>query len=53
MPVRVTRTRAGRYRVTTPGRVHARATTRGKARRQARLLRAIDHGWRPTRGRRR
>lgn len=48
MPVRTQRVRGG-YRVTDAGRVTARRTTKGKARRQANLLRAVAHGWKPTR----
>jgi hypothetical protein len=50
MPVKVRKTRGG-YRVTDAGRVTARRTTRRKAGRQANLLRAVQHGWRPTRRR--
>lgn len=47
MPVRVKKTDG--YRVSTPGGVKARHTTRAKAQRQANLLRAVEHGeWRPT-----
>jgi hypothetical protein len=48
MPVSINKLRNGSYRVTTPGSVKAKHTTRGKAERQARLLRAVDHGWVPT-----
>lgn len=51
MPVRVTRTKGGRFRVTDGGRVTARGTTKGKATRQARLLLALQHGWKPAPGR--
>lgn len=45
-------TRAGsRYRVTHGGKVSAKGTTKGKAERQANLLRAVAHGWHPTRRR--
>jgi hypothetical protein len=47
MPAKVRRTKGGKYRVTSPtGRVHAKATTKTKAKRQQRLLNAIAHGWR-------
>ena len=36
------------YKVSTPGGVKAKSTTKAKAKRQANLLRAIDHGWKPT-----
>lgn len=51
MSVKITKTRGG-YRVTDAGRVTARHTTKAKAQRQARLLRAVAHGFKPT-GRRR
>jgi hypothetical protein len=41
----------GGYRVTDAGRVTAKRSTQGNARRQANLLRAVKHGWRPTRNR--
>lgn len=37
-----------KYRVSTPGGIKAKGTTKTKAYRQARLLRAVDHGWKPT-----
>jgi ribosomal protein S18 len=50
MPVRITK--AGkRYRVTDAGRVTAKGTTKAKAKRQGNLLRAVAHGWKPTRRR--
>ena len=47
MPVEVRRV-DGKYSVSTPGGTKAAGTTKKKAQRQARLLRAIDHGWKPT-----
>lgn len=47
MPVSVTKI-DGKYRVSTPNQTHALGTSRAKAKRQANLLRAIDHGWKPT-----
>lgn len=38
----------GKYKVSTPGGVKAKATTKAKAKKQARLLRAVEHGWKPT-----
>jgi len=46
MPVKVSKVDGG-WRVRTPNRVHAKRTTRAKAEAQARLLRAVEHGWRP------
>ena len=48
MPVRLRRVRGGKVEVRTPGGIKAKGTTRAKAERQARLLRAVEHGWRPT-----
>lgn len=50
MPVRIKR-RGNRYRVTDAGRTTAKGTTKTKAKRQANLLRAVTHGWKPTRRR--
>ena len=46
MPVKITKTDG--YRVSTPGGVKARKTTKKKAEAQKRLLHAVDHGWKPT-----
>ncbi len=51
MPVRVRKASGGRYRVTDAGKVTAKGTSKAKATRQARLLRAVAHGWKPTRRR--
>jgi hypothetical protein len=48
MPEKITKTKSGKYRVSTPGGVKAKGTTKKKAEAQARLLRAVDHGWKPT-----
>jgi hypothetical protein len=50
-PVRMRR-RGSRYQVTDAGRVTAKGTSKAKAQRQANLLRAVAHGWKPTRRRR-
>ena len=47
MPVKITET-DGKVRVSTPGGVKAKATTPAKARRQANLLRGVEHGFKPT-----
>jgi hypothetical protein len=47
MPVKIKKIKGG-YQVSTPGGVKARRTTKKKAERQARLLRAVEHGWKPT-----
>jgi len=46
MPVTIRKTNG--YRVSTPGGVKAKHTTKAKAKRQANLLRGIEHGWKPT-----
>ena len=46
MPAKIKRVKGG-YQVKTPNRIHAKRTTKKKAQAQARLLNAVDHGWRP------
>ena len=48
MPVKIKKTRKGKYQVSTPGGVKAKGTTKAKARRQGNLLRGVEHGWKPT-----
>lgn len=52
MPVKIRKIKGG-VRVSTPSGVKAKRTTRTKAKAQANLLRAVDHGWKPTGKRRR
>ena len=49
MPYKVTKT-DGKYKVTSPHGVKAKATTKAKAEAQTRLLRAKEHNpdWKPT-----
>lgn len=47
MPVSIRKV-DGKYSVSTPNQTHAFGTTKKKAERQANLLRAVDHGWKPT-----
>lgn len=47
MPVRITRVRGG-YRVSTPGGIKAKGTSKAKAERQRRLLEGVERGWKPT-----
>lgn len=47
MPEKITKVKGG-YRVSTPGGVKAKHTTKKNAESQARLLRAIEHGFKPT-----
>ena len=46
MPVKITKVDG--YRVSTPGGVKAQHTTKAKAKKQANLLRGVEHGWHPT-----
>lgn len=48
MPVKLTELKSGLFQVKTPNRVHAKGTTLLNAKKQERLLNAIDHGWKPT-----
>lgn len=48
MPEKITKVSGG-YQVSTPNGVKAKRTTKAKAKRQANLLRAVEHGWKPTR----
>lgn len=49
MPVQISRSDGG-YRVSTPNGVKAKHTTLEKAKKQRRLLNAIDHGFVPSKG---
>jgi len=49
MPVKITQVSKGRYRVSTPGGVKAKGTTKEKAEAQRRLLYGVEGGkWKPT-----
>jgi hypothetical protein len=47
MPEKVKKVRGG-YQVSTPGGVKAKHTSKEKAEAQVRLLRGVEHGWKPT-----
>lgn len=47
MPVKITKVKGG-VRVSTPNGVKAKKTTMAKAKKQERLLNAVEHGWKPT-----
>jgi hypothetical protein len=49
MPVKITKLKNGKYKVSTPNGTHAKGTTKSKAKAQERLLNAIDHGFVPKR----
>lgn len=46
MPVKIRKVKGG-YRVSTPGGVKAKRTSKERAKRQANLLRGVEHGWKP------
>lgn len=46
MPVKISDVNG--FKVSTPGGVKSRSTTKTKAKKQANLLRAVEHGWKPT-----
>ncbi len=47
MPVSIYRKKSGEVVVRTPGGVKAKGTSMEKAKRQERLLNAVERGWRP------
>lgn len=53
MPVKKRRLPSGLVRVSTPGGVKAKAATPENAAKQERLLNAVEHGFKPTRRKRR
>ena len=48
MPYKISPTKGGKFRVTSPHGTKSKSTTKKKAEAQMRLLRGIKHGWRPT-----
>lgn len=48
MPVTIRKKKGGKYRVSTPGGVKSKGTTKKKAERQKRLINAVEHGFKPT-----
>lgn len=47
MPYKINKT-DGKYRVASPHGTKSKGTTKEKAKAQVRLLRGIEHGWKPT-----
>jgi hypothetical protein len=47
MPVKIKKTAAGKFKVSTPGGTKAKGTSKKKAEAQKRLLNAVEHGWKP------
>lgn len=52
MPVKIKKTKKDKYQVSHGGKVSAKETTKEKAEAQAILLRAVAHGWKPTKKKR-
>lgn len=50
MPVKIKK-KGSKYQVSTPSGVKSKGTTKEKAKKQKRLLNAVEHGWKPTRRR--
>jgi hypothetical protein len=50
MPVTISKTKGGKYQVSTPHGIKSKGTSMEKAKSQERLLNAVDHGWKPTKG---
>ena len=48
MPVKLTKLKSGKVKVSTPNGTKAKGTTPAKAKAQERLLNAVDHGFVPT-----
>lgn len=53
MPAKISKNKSGGYTVKTPNMTHAKNTTKAKAEKQQRLLNAIDHGFVPTKNKKR
>lgn len=49
MPVTTTKTAPGKYKVVTPNGIKSHGSTKENAEAQARLLNALDHGFKPKR----
>jgi hypothetical protein len=50
MPYTKTKNKSGGFTVSSPNSVHAKSTTKEKADAQVRLLNAVEHGWKPGKG---
>lgn len=48
MPYKTRKLKGGKVRVISPHGVKAKATTPEKAKAQMRLLRGVEHGWKPS-----
>jgi len=48
MPYKLISLGGGRYKVKSPSGTRAKSTTKSKAKAQIRLLKGIEHGWKPS-----
>jgi len=48
MPISIRKKSSGKFSVSTPHGVKAKATSFANAKAQERLLNAVEHGWKPT-----
>ena len=48
MPYEMAKLKSGKVRVSGPSGVHAKSTSMKKAKRQIRLMQAVEHGFKPT-----
>lgn len=53
MPVKLRKLKGGKVQVSTPSGVKSKGTTSAKAKKQRNLLNAVEHGWVPTKQKRR
>lgn len=53
MPYKMSKTKSGKYSVSSPHGKKSKGTTKKKAKAQMRLLRSVEHGWKPTEKRKR
>ena len=53
MPVKKRKLKSGKVRVSTPGGIKSKAATPENAAKQERLLNAVEHGWTPTKKKKR
>ncbi len=53
MPVKLRKLKSGKVRVSPPSGIKSKGTTPVKAKKQRNLLNAVEHGWIPTKQKRR
>jgi hypothetical protein len=50
MPEKIKKVSPGKFQVSTPHGIKSKGTSKANAEAQVRLLRGVDHGWKPTKG---